>query len=136
MTLCHIISYIFLLLYCCMKDNRPFWITVSWLVDHMITSFSFQSKPLIPLQTEFDQTQEKRFLTCYMFPQHSLSEIEAGKLWLLFFQSIHVVLSIKVFELLWVLANVLHIHFVIVSVLPRSLLRWNWSCSLFISYHC
>lgn len=36
-----------------------------------------QSKPLIPLQTEFDQTQEKRFLTCYMFPQRSLSDIEA-----------------------------------------------------------
>eukprot|EP00795_Rhopilema_esculentum_P004683 gene4683-20969_t len=36
-----------------------------------------QSKPLIPLQTEFDPVKEKRFLTCYMFPQHSLSEIEA-----------------------------------------------------------
>ena len=43
-----------------------------------VSSNSFQSKPLIPLQTEFDQNQEKRFLTCYMFPQRSLSDIEAG----------------------------------------------------------
>ena len=48
------------------------------LLFSLVCLFSFQSKPLIPLQTEFDQTQEKRFLTCYMFPQRSLSDIEAG----------------------------------------------------------
>ena len=52
---------------------------------------SLQSKPLIPLQTEFDQAQEKRFLTCYMFPQRSLSDIEAG----MYFAGIHLFFAPK-----------------------------------------
>lgn len=33
-----------------------------------------QAKPLIPLQTDWDETNERRFLTCYMFPQRPITE--------------------------------------------------------------
>ena len=34
-----------------------------------------QAKPLIPLQTDWDENDEKRYLTCYMFPQRPLDEM-------------------------------------------------------------
>lgn len=34
-----------------------------------------QAKPLIPLQTDWDATNERRYLTCYMFPQRPLNDM-------------------------------------------------------------
>jgi len=34
-----------------------------------------QAKPLIPLQTDWDSANERRFLTCYMFPQRPLNDL-------------------------------------------------------------
>uniref|UniRef100_T2M791 Leucine-rich repeat-containing protein 7 n=1 Tax=Hydra vulgaris TaxID=6087 RepID=T2M791_HYDVU len=33
-----------------------------------------QAKPLIPLQTDWDPINERRFLTCYMFPQRPIND--------------------------------------------------------------
>jgi len=55
-------------------------------LDDFFNSLSFvfckhQAKPLIPLQTDWDDTHERRYLTCYMFPQRPINEIyEEGKL--------------------------------------------------------
>ena len=45
----------------------------------MFTFFTFfKAKPLIPLQTDWDAESEKRFLTCYMFPQRPIEMYEEG----------------------------------------------------------
>eukprot|EP00794_Sanderia_malayensis_P008133 gene8133-9003_t len=58
-----------------MLENLPFSLMKLKKLKALWISAN-QSKPLIPLQTEFDPGQEKRFLTCYMFPQHPISEAE------------------------------------------------------------
>ena len=34
----------------------------------------FQSKPMVPLQSDFDHGTQSHVLTCYMFPQQPVSE--------------------------------------------------------------
>ena len=54
----------------CAKILKVIIIVVVIIVIHdKQTHLSFQSKPMVPLQSDFDHGTQSHILTCYMFPQ-------------------------------------------------------------------